>query len=157
MNKTEEYLDSLLNNVSPKRVAEEEKKRKRRAINFGDDFEKELDETDITDFIQDFEDEAGIESPPPVQTKEQEPQDNFFGNLEGIVNNVKETVSDSKVPDLNTVLEPEKETGFEVNTLADDSWIEPPSSMPETAMPLAEEFSPAAEEVVPPSEGIPSD
>ena len=41
MNKTEEYLDSLLNNVSPKRVAEEEKKRKRRAINFGDDFEKE--------------------------------------------------------------------------------------------------------------------
>ena len=146
MNKTEEYLDSLLNNVSPKKVAEEERKRQRRALNFGEDFEKELDETDITDFIQDFEDDIDTESPASSSGRK-ESQDNFFGSIEGIVNNAKETVSDTKTSDKT----PEKENGFEVNTLEDDSWTEPPASQPEMAMPSAEE------EIIPPSEGIPSD
>lgn len=145
MNKTEEYLDSLLNNVSPKKVAEEERKRQRRALNFGEDFEKELDETDITDFIRDFEDDTDIGSP-AAATDRKESQDNFLGSIEGIVNNAKETVSDTKT--LDNI--PAKESEFEVNTLEDDSWIEPPANQPEMTMPQAEE-------IVPPSEGIPSD
>lgn len=56
MNKTEEYLDSLLNNISPEKKAEEEqKKRKRANANFSAQFEKEVNDADMEKFIRDFE------------------------------------------------------------------------------------------------------
>ena len=45
MSKTEEYLDSLLNNVSPERKAEAERKRRRTSIDFIKDFEDELNDS----------------------------------------------------------------------------------------------------------------
>ena len=55
MNKSEEYLDSLLNNVSPERIAKAEQKRQKRVVDFGAEFESELNDTAIDDFIRDFE------------------------------------------------------------------------------------------------------
>ena len=45
MNKSEEYLDSLLNNVSPERIAKAEQKRQKRVVDFGAEFESELNDT----------------------------------------------------------------------------------------------------------------
>ena len=57
MSKTEDYLDSLLNSISPERKAEQERKeeRGRRSTEFLEDFEKELNDADMEDFIRDFE------------------------------------------------------------------------------------------------------
>ena len=57
MSRTEEYLDSLLNTVSPERKAETDKKRRRTSADFIRDFEEELDDTDIEDVISEFEGE----------------------------------------------------------------------------------------------------
>ena len=59
MSRTEEYLDSLLNTVSPERKAETDKKRRRTSADFIRDFEEELDDTDIEDVISEFEGEIG--------------------------------------------------------------------------------------------------
>ena len=117
MNKTEEYLDSLLNNVSPERKAEADRKRRRTSADFVKEFESDLDETDIDDVIREFEEEiSGPESTGKTE-------DGFFGNLEGIVNTAKEA---------SAVKQTRKEDRFEVDTLEDDSWIEP-SADPEEA------------------------
>lgn len=117
MNKTEEYLDSLLNNVSPERKAEADRKRRRTSADFVKEFESDLDETDIDDVIREFEEEiSGPESAGKTE-------DGFFGNLEGIVNTAKEA---------SAVKQTRKEDRFEVDTLEDDSWIEP-SADPEEA------------------------
>lgn len=80
MSRTEDYLDSLLNNVSPERKAEADRKRRRNRADFIDDFERELNDADISDFARDFESE--LDSPA---------EDGFFGGLEGIVNEAKKT------------------------------------------------------------------
>ena len=79
MSRTEEYLDSLLNTVSPERKAETDKKRRRTSADFIRDFEEELDDTDIEDVISEFEGE-----PESLESFEQS-GDSFFNELEGIV------------------------------------------------------------------------
>lgn len=113
MNRTEEYLDSLLNNVSPERKAEAERKRRRTSEDFIRDFENELrDDEDLDDVFSDFDDD---DEPFLNQTVS---GDSFFHNLEGIVNTAKGAASENKQ-------EKQKEETFEVNTLEDDSWTEP--------------------------------
>jgi len=108
VNKTEEYLDSLLNNVSPERKAEADRKKRRTSADFVKEFENDLDDTDIDDVILEFENEIGRSD--GLQSTE----DSFFGNLEGIVNTAKEA---------SAVQKPKEDT-YEVNTLEDDSWTE---------------------------------
>ncbi len=115
MSRTEEYLDSLLNTVSPERKAETDKKRRRTSADFIRDFEEELDDTDIEDVISEFEGE-----PESLESFEQS-GDSFFNELEGIVNTAKESSAGSKPQESE---EPE----LEVNTLGDDSWTEAPKS-----------------------------
>lgn len=130
MNKTEEYLDSLLNNISPEKKAEEEqKKRKRANANFSAQFEKEVNDADMEKFIRDFELEVDEDN---TKAKEDEPvadSDDFWNNLEGIVKNANGT-SEPVEPSEPMESEPESEpeasgTDFEINTLDDDAWTEP--------------------------------
>lgn len=140
MSKTEEYLDSLLNNVSPERKAEADRKKRRTSADFIKEFENELDDTDIDDVIKEFDSEMTASS------GSGKTEDNFFGNLEGIVNSAKEAslASQEKKP---------KEDSFEVNTLADDSWIDQPKESgdtkekPESLSKEAEELSEILSEV----------
>lgn len=123
MSKAEEYLDSLLNNVSPARKAEKAQERRNREINFGDDFDNEIDDADLDDFIRDFEDEIDVGEPAAAQGSD----DSFFDNLEGIVHNAKETVmpeNDSDRPSEPLQTGAESAGAFEINTLDDDSWTE---------------------------------
>ena len=129
MNKTEEYLDSLLNNISPEKKAEEEqKKRKKADANFGEQFEKEVNDADMEKFIRDFEIEVDEDN---TKAKEDEPaadSDDFWNNLEGIVKNANGT-SEPAEPSEPMESEPESEpeatgTDFEINTLDDDTWTE---------------------------------
>ena len=111
MNKTEAYLDSLLNNVSPERKAEAERKRRRTSEDFIRDFENELGDGDLDDVFSEFDDDT--DSSLNIKGSE----DHFFDDLEGIVNTAKEAAAESKPAE-------QKETAFEVNTLEDDSWTE---------------------------------
>lgn len=129
MNKTEEYLDSLLNNISPEKKAEEEqKKRKRANANFSAQFEKEVNDADMEQFIRDFEIEVDEDN---TKAKEDEPaadSNDFWNNLEGIVKNANGT-SEPVEPSEPMESEPESEpeatgTDFEINTLDDDAWTE---------------------------------
>lgn len=129
MNKTEEYLDSLLNNISPEKKAEEEqKKRKRANANFSAQFEKEVNDADMEKFIRDFEIEVDEDN---TKAKEDEPaadSNDFWNNLEGIVKNANGT-SEPVEPSEPMESEPESEpeatgTDFEINTLDDDAWTE---------------------------------
>ncbi len=130
MNKTEEYLDSLLNNISPEKKAEEEqKKRKRANANFSAEFEKEVNDADMEKFIRDFEIEVDEDN---TKAKEDEPaadSDDFWNNLEGIVKNANgtsEPIESSEPMELEPESEPEATgTDFEINTLDDDAWTEP--------------------------------
>ena len=90
MNKTEEYLDALLNNVSPERKAERERSRRRTSEDFIKDFESELGEGDLDDVFSDFEDDAD------VSLNGNKTEDTFFNDLEGIVNTAKEVSTDRK-------------------------------------------------------------
>lgn len=108
-NKTEAYLDSLLSSISPEQKRQVQEKKDSRYMA---DFERELEHMDMEKFVQDFEKEidreengGGSES---SQTEEE-----FFENLEGIVENAQGMKKDS--PD-------QGEENFEVNTMADDSW-----------------------------------
>ena len=111
MNKTEEYLDALLNNVSPERKAERERSRRRTSEDFIKDFESELGEGDLDDVFSDFEDDEDS------SLNVKKPGDTFFDDLEGIVNTAKGAATGS---------EPEEQMGdsMEINTLEDDSWTE---------------------------------
>ena len=90
MNKTEEYLDALLNNVSPERKAERERSRRRTSEDFIKDFESELGEGDLDDVFSDFEDDAD------VSLNGNKTEDTFFNDLEGIVNTAKEVSTESE-------------------------------------------------------------
>lgn len=138
MNKTEEYLDSLLNNISPEKKAEEEqKKRKKANANFGEQFEKEVNDADMEKFIRDFEIEVDEDN---TKAKEDEPaadSDDFWNNLEGIVKNANGT-SEPAEPSEPMESEPESEpeatgTDFEINTLDDDTWTEQKTESSEAA------------------------
>lgn len=120
MNKTEQYLDSLLNNVSPERKADTERKRRRTSEDFIKDFESELGEEDLDDVFSDFDDDT------ESSLNEKNAEDHFFDDLEGIVNTAREAALDSKP-------EEQKEETFEVNTLEDDSWTETSEEQKETA------------------------
>lgn len=109
MSKTEEYLDSLLNNVSPERKAEADRKKRRTSADFMQEFENELDDADLEDIVNDFEHEV------KAADSAGKTDDGFFGNLEGIVNSAKEASSQMQE-------ESKTEDSFEVNTLTDDSW-----------------------------------
>ena len=138
MNKTEEYLDSLLNNISPEKKAEEEqKKRKKANANFGEQFGKEVNDADMEKFIRDFEIEVDEDN---TKAKEDEPaadSDDFWNNLEGIVKNANGT-SEPAEPSEPMESEPESEpeatgTDFEINTLDDDTWTEQKTESSEAA------------------------
>lgn len=134
MNKTEEYLDSLLNNISPEKKAEEEqKKRKKANANFGEQFEKEVNDADMEKFIRDFEIEVDEDN---TKAKEDEPaadSDDFWNNLEGIVKNANGT-SEPAEPSEPMESEPEATgTDFEINTLDDDTWTEQKTESSEAA------------------------
>ena len=120
MNKTEEYLDSLLNNVSPERKAEAERKRRRTSEDFIRDFENELGAGDLDEVFSEFEDDT--ESSLDFKST----GDSFFDDLEGIVNTAKEAAEESKPAE-------QKEDTFEVNTLEDDSWTEASGDRGESA------------------------
>lgn len=111
MNKTEEYLDALLNNVSPERKAERERSRRRTSEDFIKDFESELGEGDLDDVFSDFEDDAD------VSLNGNKTEDTFFNDLEGIVNTAKEVSTESELSE-------QMEDSLEINTLEDDSWTE---------------------------------
>lgn len=111
MNKTEEYLDALLNNVSPERKAERERSRRRTSEDFIKDFESELGEGDLDDVFSDFEDDAD------VSLNGNKTEDTFFNDLEGIVNTAKEVSTESEPAE-------QMEDSLEINTLEDDSWTE---------------------------------
>lgn len=105
MNRTEEYLDSLLNNVSPERMAETEKKRRRRSKDFVQDFERELNEMDLDEIDLELDQE-------PDGSRDRE---ELFGRLDGVLN---EAQTDGGEP----ASYGQAGTAFEVNTLEDDSW-----------------------------------
>jgi len=111
VNKTEEYLDALLNNVSPERKAERERSRRRTSEDFIKDFESELGEGDLDDVFSDFEDDAD------VSLNGNKTEDTFFNDLEGIVNTAKEVSTESEPAE-------QMEDSLEINTLEDDSWTE---------------------------------
>ena len=114
MSKTEDYLDSLLNNVTPERKAESKRKRRKRKTNFEEDFENELSGVNPDDFMQDFEtdmNDSGFAG---------DTGDSFFDELEGIINNVNEPLAD----EVYGSAEHSQEEAFEINTLVDDAWTE---------------------------------
>ncbi|MCI8635056.1 MAG: hypothetical protein HFJ05_05595 [Eubacterium sp.] len=111
MSKTEDYLDSLLNNVTPERKAESKRKKRRKKTNFEEDFENELNGVGADDFAQDFQ--ADMEDSDYAGSA----GDSFFDDLEGIINNINE-------PSTDDTAESPPEEPFEVNTLVDDTWTE---------------------------------
>lgn len=113
MSKTEDYLDSLLNNVTPERKAESKRKRRKRKTNFEEDFENELNGVGTDSFAQEFE--TDIENPGYAENSD----DSFFNDLEGIINNVNEPLAEEAADN------PQEEE-FEINTLLDDAWTEEP-------------------------------
>ncbi len=117
MNKTEEYLDSLLNNVSPERKAEADRKRQRTSEDFAKEFENDLDDDNIDDVILEFEKEIGS------QSSADRTDDGFFGNLEGIVNNAKEASAAKQTNQNQTI-----DDRFEIDTLEDEEWIAHPDT-----------------------------
>lgn len=117
MNKTEEYLDSLLNNVSPERKAEADRKRQRTSEDFAKEFESDLDDDNIDDVILEFEKEIGS------QSSADRTDDGFFGNLEGIVNNAKEASAAKQTNQNQTI-----DDRFEIDTLEDEEWIAHPDT-----------------------------
>ena len=52
MNKSEDYLDSLLNNVTPERKGGSKRRRRKRKADFEEDFENELSGAGMDDFMQ---------------------------------------------------------------------------------------------------------
>lgn len=112
MNKTEAYLDSLLNNVSPERKAESDRKRRRTSEDFIKDFESELGAEDLDDVFPELGDDTDSSS------EVKGTDDHFFDDLEGIVNTAKEAAAEPKPAE-------QQEDTFEVNTLEEDSWTEP--------------------------------
>ena len=118
MSRTEDYLDSLLNNVTPERKAESKRKRRKRTADFEEDFEQELSGVGKDGFISDFE--ADLEGSGDTNGAD----DSFFDDLEGIINNINEQPgSEPGDEPADSPVEPE-EDGFEINTLADDTWTE---------------------------------
>jgi len=112
VNKSEDYLDSLLNNVTPERKGGSKRRRRKRKADFEEDFENELSGAGMDDFMQAIETE--VDNP----EMENGPGDSFFDELEGIINHVKEP--EEKEPEVQP-----QEDAFEINTLADDTWTEP--------------------------------
>lgn len=126
MSKTEEYLDSLLNNISPERKTDADRKKRKTSADFMREFENELDDAELDDIVNDFEHEA------KTAGSAEKTDDGFFGNLEGIVNSAKEASSQMQE-------EPKKEDSFEVNTLTDDSWTEKTEPVRSEGGPVSEE------------------
>lgn len=111
-NKTEDYLDSLLSNISPEHKRQVQEKK---SSDYMADFEKELEHMDMEEFVQDFEREIDREEGAGEEPSEQE----FFDNLEGIVENAQKPVSESGNEEKK-----QEEEGF-VNTMEDDEWTQP--------------------------------
>ena len=131
MNKTEEYLDSLLNNVSPERKAESERKKRRTSADFIEDFERELNDLDLDEVSSEFEqEEAALK---PVE----EEGGGFFDSLEGAVATAAEASFASQA----------QEEPLGEGSLADDSWTEPEE----------EALGAAGEDAMPSMEDIPAD
>lgn len=131
MNKTEEYLDSLLNNVSPERKAESERKKRRTSADFIEDFERELNDLDLDEVSSEFEQEEAALKP------FEEEGGGFFDSLEGAVATAAEASSASQA----------EETPLGEGGLADDSWTEPEE----------EAFGAAGEDAMQSLEDIPAD
>lgn len=152
MNKSEEYLDSLLYGVSGKTNYN---KRERRRVakmhsdeQFEREFEREIENLGMDDFLEQFEEELMADDNLVLEGEEDE--DHFFDNLENIVKDVKNETEPSEEygedvfaePSLDDWMEPslesstdsddagalentqEEGTELEVNTLEDDAWTE---------------------------------
>lgn len=117
-NKTEDYLDSLLSNISPEHKRQVQEKK---SSDYMADFEKELEHMDMEEFVQDFERELDSEEEAGEGQSEQE----FFDNLEDIVEGVQKPEGETK-PETEAGSEEEKQDGdiFEVNTMEDDGWTQ---------------------------------
>ena len=111
-NKTEDYLDSLLSNISPEHKRQVQEKK---SSDYMADFEKELEHMDMEEFVQDFEREIDREEGSEEGPSEQE----FFDNLEGIVESAQKPKSEPGEE------KKQDEDGFEVNTMEDDGWTQP--------------------------------
>ena len=131
MNKTEEYLDSLLNNVSPERKAESERKKRRTSADFIEDFERELNDLDLDEVSSEFEQEEAALKP------FEEEGGGFFDSLEGAVATAAEASFASQA----------QEEPLGEGSLADDSWTEPEE----------EALGAAGEDAMPSMEDIPAD
>ncbi|MCM1257550.1 MAG: hypothetical protein NC307_06815 [Roseburia sp.] len=111
-NKTEDYLDSLLSNISPEHKRQVQEKK---SSDYMADFEKELEHMDMEEFVQDFEREIDREEGAEEGTSEQE----FFDNLEDIVEGAQKPETDSGAEEKS-----QDEESFEVNTMEDDDWTQ---------------------------------
>lgn len=100
MNGTEDYLDGLLNSVSDSKIDDTDVRTEEGAMrsekDFMDDFENEvsLDE-DENQFLKQFEKELDDEKPDFAETEKQK-DDLFFENLDGIVNSVKQEMTEQE-------------------------------------------------------------
>ncbi len=130
-NKTEDYLDSLLSNISPEHKRQVQEKK---SSDYKADFEKELEHMDMEEFVQDFEREIDREEGSEEGPSEQE----FFDNLEGIVESAQKPKSEPGEE------KKQDEDGFEVNTMEDDGWTQPAEG--EEQKSSAEEKSPETPE-----------
>lgn len=152
MSKTEDYLDSLLNNVSSTKKVQK-KSWESLSENLIEDFEKELNDADMEDFIRKFE--IDVDTADDVDYSEGT-EDSFFEHLEGIVQKAKEDVmhrqqnpkdtADTVTEDGGSLQdaglteeEPiageaqESEEVFQVNTLEDEAWTKPQDATSEEA------------------------
>lgn len=152
MSKTEDYLDSLLNNVSSTKKVQK-KSWESLSENLIEDFEKELNDADMEDFIRKFE--IDVDTADDVDYSEGT-DDSFFEHLEGIVQKAKEDVmhrqqepkdtADTATEDGGSLQDAglteekpaageaqESEEVFQVNTLEDEAWTNPQDAMSEEA------------------------
>lgn len=152
MSKTEDYLDSLLNNVSSTKKVQK-KSWESLSENLIEDFEKELNDADMEDFIRKFE--IDVDTADDIEYSEGT-EDSFFEHLEGIVQKAKEDVmhrqqnpkdtADTATEDGGSLQDAglteekpaaeevkESEEVFQVNTLEDEAWTKPQDAKSEEA------------------------
>lgn len=125
MSRTEDYLDSLLNNVSPEQRVKAEERELESGADYIEDFEKDLNDPEMEDFIRDFEMEIDESEENPM---ENEQEDGFFDNLENIVKNARNKMERKRSSGKEAEQAEEEqqseadgdEDDYEVNTLGED-------------------------------------
>lgn len=103
MSNTEDYLDSLLNNINSENMTEKSQSQKgeeehQHEVNFLKEFEGELEGEDADDFLRQFELELEPEKDNPLEV-DLEKEQGFFENIEGIVQSVSKEEASNKSQD----------------------------------------------------------